>query len=111
MTFEKVSVTTGSSNDYYIEISSSELSEGDVIRSSADLSEGIETVSSSSNSNESTGGLFASLFGGASKRSGDFPSGGDMPSPPSGSSSDSSNSSSGNMPTPPSGGFPGGSNG
>ena len=113
MTFEKVTVTTGASNDYYIEISSSELSEGDVVRSSADLSEGIETVSNSSSGNENSGGLFANLFGG-SKSGGDFPGGGDMPSPPSnfsGSSSGSSDSSSGSMPTPPSGGFTGGSNG
>ena len=109
MTFEKVWVTTGASNDYYIEISSAQLSEGDVVRSSADLSEGIETVSSSSGNSESSGGLFANLFGGGS-RGGDFPGGGDMPTPPS-SSGSSSGSSSDGMPTPPSGGFPGGSNG
>ena len=47
MTFEQVPVTTGASNDYYIEISGSELNENDVIRSSADLTQGIETSDSS----------------------------------------------------------------
>lgn len=46
-TFEQVTVTTGESNDYYIEISGEELSEGDVIRSSADLTQGIETAGES----------------------------------------------------------------
>lgn len=46
-TFEQVTVTTGESNDYYIEISGEELSEGDVIRSSADLTQGIETADES----------------------------------------------------------------
>ncbi len=48
MTFEKVYVTTGESNDYYIEIESANLNEGDVIRSSSDLTEGIETTESDS---------------------------------------------------------------
>ena len=85
MQFEKITVSTGDKNDYYIEISSTELSEGDVVRSSADLSEGIETVSSSSSDSESSGGLFAGLFGG--KGGGDMPQGG-MPN--SGGSSSSS---------------------
>ena len=112
MTFEKVTVNTGSSNDYYIEITSAELSEGDVIRSNSDLSEGIETVSDSEKNNENSGGLFSSLFGG-SRGGGDMPQGGgDMPSPPSSSGSSSSSSKgSSDMPSPPSGGFPGGSNG
>ena len=46
-TFEEVTVTTGESNDYYIEISGEELNEGDVIRSSADLTQGIETAGES----------------------------------------------------------------
>ena len=46
-TFEEVTVTTGESNDYYIEISGEELNEGDVIRSSADLTQGIETADES----------------------------------------------------------------
>lgn len=44
MTFEEVTVTTGDSNDYYIEISGDDLNEGDVIRSSSDLTQGIETT-------------------------------------------------------------------
>lgn len=44
MTFEEVSVTTGDSNDYYTTISGSDLQEGDVIRSSADLTQGIVTT-------------------------------------------------------------------
>ena len=44
MTFEEVDVTTGESNDYYIEISGDDLNEGDVIRSSSDLTQGIETA-------------------------------------------------------------------
>lgn len=44
MTFEEVDVTTGDSNDYYIEISGEDLNEGDVIRSSSDLTQGIETT-------------------------------------------------------------------
>ena len=113
MQFEKVTVTTGNSNDYYIEISSTELNEGDVVRSSADLSEGIETVSSDSDSSSNAGGLFGGLFGGMSSNKG----GGDMPTPPSGdfpggsgssSSSGSGSKSSGDMPSPPSGGFSGG---
>lgn len=46
-TFEEVTVTTGEGNDYYIEISGEELSEDDVIRSSADLTQGIETAGES----------------------------------------------------------------
>ena len=47
MTFEEVEVTTGNSNDYYIEISGDSLGEGDVIRSSADLTQGVETANAS----------------------------------------------------------------
>ena len=47
MTFEEVDVTTGNSNDYYIEISGDSLAEGDVIRSSADLTQGVETANAS----------------------------------------------------------------
>ena len=46
-TFEQVTVTTGEGNDYSIEISGEKLSEGDVIRSSADLTQGIETAGES----------------------------------------------------------------
>ena len=61
MTFEKVYVTTGEKNDYYTEISSDELQEGDVIRATADLTVGIET-SDSNESNEKTN--FNMPFGG-----------------------------------------------
>ncbi len=44
MTFEQVTVTTGDSNDYYTTISGTDLQEGDVIRSSADLTQGIVTA-------------------------------------------------------------------
>lgn len=47
MTFEQVTVTTGDTNDFYVEITGSDLQEGDVIRSSADLTQGIETSSDS----------------------------------------------------------------
>lgn len=45
MIFEEVTVTTGEGNDYYVTISGDDLAEGDVIRSSADLSQGIVTAS------------------------------------------------------------------
>ena len=48
MTFEQVSVTTGDTNDFYVEITGSDLNEGDVIRSSADLTQGIETSDAAS---------------------------------------------------------------
>ena len=47
MAFEQVTVTTGDTNDFYVEITGSDLQEGDVIRSSADLTQGIETSSDS----------------------------------------------------------------
>ncbi len=46
MTFEEVTVTTGDTNDYFVEITGDDLSEGDVIRSSADLTQGIESTDS-----------------------------------------------------------------
>ena len=106
MQFEKVSVTTGSSNDYYIEISSSELAVGDVIRSSANLSEGIETISSEDSDSSGSGGLFGSLFGG----SGGGPSGMPGSGMPSSGSVPDFDSDSSNRPTPPSN-MGGGSNG
>ena len=47
MTFEQVPVTTGDANDYYIEITGDELQEGDVIRASSDLTQGIESANAS----------------------------------------------------------------
>ena len=46
MTFEEVPVTTGGTNDFYVEITGSDLNEGDVIRATADLTQGIETSDS-----------------------------------------------------------------
>lgn len=46
MTFEQVEVTVGDSNDYYVEVSGQDLAQGDIIRSSSDLSEGIESADS-----------------------------------------------------------------
>ena len=66
MTFEKVEVTTGASNDYYIEITGNSLAEGDVIRSSADLTEGLETSDEedSSTSASGMGGTMGGMGGG-----------------------------------------------
>ena len=47
MTFEQVTVTEGDTNDYYVEITGDDLNEGDVIRATADLTQGIETGSDS----------------------------------------------------------------
>lgn len=68
-TFEKLYVTTGQSNDYYVEISGSELQEGMVIRSSADLTQGVETVSGES-------GSLAPEDGASFEMAGGMPSGG-----------------------------------
>ena len=46
MTFEEVTVTTGDTNDFYVEITGNDLNDGDVIRSTADLTQGIETSDS-----------------------------------------------------------------
>ncbi|MEE1003155.1 MAG: efflux RND transporter periplasmic adaptor subunit [Acutalibacteraceae bacterium] len=102
MTFEKIYVTLGEENDYYIEIQSDELAQGDVIRSSSDLSEGIEEVQSD---NSNSGSIF-SLFGGGNMPGADR---GAMrqkgASQGSGNSSFSgSNMPNGNMPSPPNGG-------
>lgn len=63
MTFEEVTVTTGDANDYYIEISGDDLAEGDVIRSSADLTQGIETTTQ--NFSDMMGGQVVIADGGA----------------------------------------------
>ena len=47
MTFEQVTVTEGDTNDYYVEITGDDLNEGDVIRATADLTQGIETSTDS----------------------------------------------------------------
>lgn len=91
MEFDKVYVTTGESNDYYVEISSSDLSEGDVIRSSSDLTQGIED--GAKNSKDSSTSLFGSMFGGSAgpqgMGGGNMPGGGDF-TPPSGNGTGSS---------------------
>ena len=48
MTFEHVPVATGDTNDFYVEITGDSLKDGDVIRSSADLTQGIETSDAAS---------------------------------------------------------------
>ena len=48
MTFEQVAVTEGDTNDYYVEITGNDLNEGDVIRATADLTQGIESGTSDS---------------------------------------------------------------
>ena len=47
MTFEEVAVTEGDTNDYYVEITGDDLHEGDIIRATADLTQGIESSSDS----------------------------------------------------------------
>ena len=105
MEFEKVYVTTGESNDYYIEICSDDLAEGDVIRSTSDLTQGIET--GEKKNSDSSDSMFGSMFGG---RSGMPNIGGNMPDFGSGGfsgmPSGGSGRGGGNF-TPPSGGFNG----
>lgn len=62
--FEPVVVTTGMETDYYIEISSQELSEGMVIRSFADESASESAVFSKSDETEQSGGGFNINMGG-----------------------------------------------
>ena len=82
MTFEQVTVTTGDANDYYVEISGDDLAEGDVIRSTADLTEGIETgtVDADSQIMVALSGMDGGPAGqapGGDMPSGEMPSGGD----------------------------------
>ncbi len=69
MTFEEVTVTTGDSNDYYVTISGSDLQEGDVIRSSADLTQGIVTTT------DPTEQLMQAMGGSSAPGGGQAPSG------------------------------------
>ena len=77
MTFEEVTVTTGEQNDYYVVISSDSLSEGDEIRASADLTQGIVT---SSEEEEAMADMtmpgMGGDMGGMPAGGGDMPSGG-----------------------------------
>ncbi len=83
LTFEKVYVTTGSENDYYIEIDADDLKDGDVIRSSADLTQGIETVESDKKSS-SLFNLFGNFGNAQNDQGGQMPQGGgDPPAGPS----------------------------
>ena len=75
-TFEKLYVTTGQSNDYYVEIQGDELQEGMVIRSSADLTQGAETVSEDSSSGEDQQSAFTMGGMGGGMPGGEMPSGG-----------------------------------
>lgn len=103
MQFEKVHVTTGESNDYYIEISSDDLAEGDIIRSSSDLTQGIETGESQSSDSSSIFSLFGSFGGNGG--------GGNMPDMNASSGGDfgaNASNSSGGGSTPPA--MPGGDN-
>lgn len=90
MTFEKVYVTLGSKNDYYIEINANDLNDGDVIRSSSDLSQGVETVENDDkNSNKFS--LFKNLGGALGGNNSQMPQGGSNPM--------KNNSNSGNPPS------------
>lgn len=72
--FEQVPVTVGEENDYYAEISGSELKEGMVVRASANAEEATE--SSDSDTTMPGGDMTRGEFGGAAT----MPSGGAMPS-------------------------------
>ena len=74
-TFEAVQVTTGEENDYYIEVSGDDLTEGMEVRSSADSEEATVNQSTDSANSESSGlGLLSGLTGGGG--GGEMPSGG-----------------------------------
>ena len=107
--FEKVYITVGESNDYYVEISSDELAEGDVIRSYSDLTIGIETVTGE-DAAQMQG--FGNIFGGMGGMSfGDiFGGNGEMPSMPDGGSFPSGGGN-GERPQMPGGGGNGGFSG
>jgi len=74
--YDKTEVTVGDSNDYYVEISGSNLKEGMVVRASAVESEATETTT------EQGFGMFGGFGGGEMPQGGgDMPSGGgNMPS-------------------------------
>ena len=72
MTFEQVPVTTGDANDYYIEVTG-DLAEGDVLRASADLTQGTETTTSNDLLNQM---MAAAPAGGAEAAPAQPPAGG-----------------------------------
>lgn len=72
--FKEVVVTTGEENDYYVEISSAELSEGMEVRSSADPEQAQVNGSESGEQVQMNGGMQIDMGGGMP--SGEMPSGG-----------------------------------
>ena len=58
MTFEEVAVTEGDTNDYYVEITGDDLHEGDIIRATADLTQGIESSTDSAAQMMEDGSLY-----------------------------------------------------
>ena len=72
MTFEQVPVTTGDANDYYIEVTG-DLAEGDVIRASADLTQGTEATTGNDLMNQM---MAAAPAGGAEAAPAEPPAGG-----------------------------------
>ena len=104
--FTPVVVSTGMETDYYIEITSSQLSEGMVIRSSANADESDSVVFTKDGEATEEGGFGMGMpggFGGGMPSGGNFPSGGGMPS---GMPSGGNRPSGGNFPS--GGGMPGG---
>lgn len=82
ITFEKIYITLGETNDYYVEISSDQLSEGDVVRATADLTQGMETVDSEISSNAvmpGSIGIGGNMGGGIPGGTGGGNMGGGMP--------------------------------
>lgn len=77
LTFEKVYVTTGEKNDYYIEISSANLAAGDTIRATSDLTQGIESAAASGLEAMMSAGMEGpGTYGGG--MGGNMPGGGEM---------------------------------
>ena len=105
--FTPVVVTTGMETDYYIEITSDQLSEGMVIRSSANADESNSVVFTEDGEAAEEGGFggmgMMGGFSGGMPGGGNFPSGGGMPS---GMPSGGNRPSGGNFPS--GGGMPGG---
>lgn len=58
MTFEEVAVSEGDTNDYYVEITGDDLHEGDIIRATADLTQGIESSTDSAAQMMEDGSLY-----------------------------------------------------
>lgn len=82
MTFEEVPVTVGQSNGYYAEIAGDTLAEGDVIRSSADLTEGIATTGDAQEAQGLLDGM--TMPGSGMAMGGEMPAGGQRGERPAG---------------------------